>query len=665
MKDFYTKVTREDMLMRNAFSDKYLKDPAAFPISFTYGGKAYHGMPADASVEKRFVDANIVETQICGAVEDLKIKAVCEEYRDYPVVEWTVYFSAAGAETKLVEDACAIDALFEGKNGLLVHNNGDFYSAEGYTEGRTALPDGAAFEQAPVGGRPCDHAFPYQRLLFDGGGVNIAIGWPAQWFCAYAGEKDGVRLRAGQQVVHTVIREGETMRTPRMTLQFFAGAEDRGINVWRRWYNAHVMPRKLGEPVGATISFSDNGGGREFQEATEEQQLESIRKVSQNFKAANLWWIDAGWYPCRDPKSGERDWTLTGSWYPDPERFPNGFVTIGQACEKAGMELLVWFEPERIRPGLKLAVEHPEWMLKRKDSEVENMLLDLTNPDCFKWLCETLANLFKENGIKCYRQDFNFEPLLHWRDNEADDRKGMLENLYVQAYLGFWDYLLLNVPGLWIDSCASGGRRNDMETMRRSVPLHPTDYGYGYHHINQAFRHTLFSWIPYTRSWNQSWDKNNEYYSHEDYYAKDEPAITNFQFVNAMGALTGGVSINDMKAFPEKIPYVDKMLDIASRFSDMLINGDFYPLTENHRTNKQWTVFQFDWPEHDCGALQVLRNNQAADDSITVYPRQLSGEYEFTNSETGESFSVKDPSSAGIGFSLPVRAGAIWFYNKK
>ena len=66
----------------------------------------------------------------------------------------------------------------------------------------------------------------------------------------------------------------------------------------------------------------------------------------------------------------------------------------------------------------------------------------------------------------------------------------MLENLYVQAYLGFWDYLLMNVPGLWIDSCSSGGRRNDLETMRRSVPLHPTDYGYGYHHINQAFRHT-------------------------------------------------------------------------------------------------------------------------------------------------------------------------------
>ncbi len=662
MKDFYTKVSRADMRLRNGFCDRYCKNPADFPISYTYGGKAYRGLPADAKTSRRFLDSNMVETVIKGRLDGLKIKAVCIEYRDYPVLEWTVYFKCAGeGQTALLEDVRAIDALFEGKGGLLVHNNGDFYSADGYTEGRTAMTPGAAFAQAPTGGRPCDQAFPYQRLLFDGYGVNISIGWPAQWDCAYTGEADGVRLSAGQQVVHTVIRPGETLRTPRMSLQFFDGAEDRGVNIWRRWYNAHVLPRRLGEPIEPTVVFADNGGGVEWQEANEQQQLDSIREVAENFENVNLWWIDAGWYPCRG-KDGKRDWTLTGSWYPDPERFPNGLAPIGKACDEAGMDLLVWFEPERIRPGLKLAVEHPEWMLKRNDPEVENMLLDLTNPDCFQWICETFVKLFNESGIKCYRQDFNFEPLLHWRDNEPDDRKGMLENLYVQAYLGFWDYLLMNVPGLWIDSCSSGGRRNDLETMRRSVPLHPTDYGYGYHHINQAFRHTLFNWIPYVRSWNQSWDRNNEYYSHEDYYAVDDPSIDNFKLVNAMGALTNGVSMSDMRSFPEKIPYVNKMIGITRRFADLLLRGDFYGLTENHRSNKKWTVFQFDRPECCEGALQVLRNNQAPEESITVYPRQLAGKYTFTNEETGESFVAENPSENGVTFTLPLRAGAIWFY---
>ena len=151
MKDFYTKVSRADMRLRNGFCDRYIKNPADFPISYTYGGKAYRGLPADAKTSRRFLDANMVETVIKGRLDGLKIKAVCLEYRDYPVIEWTVYFKSAGeGQTELLEDVCAIDALFEGKDGLLVHNNGDFFSVDGYTEGRTAMAPGATFEQAPV-----------------------------------------------------------------------------------------------------------------------------------------------------------------------------------------------------------------------------------------------------------------------------------------------------------------------------------------------------------------------------------------------------------------------------------------------------------------------------------------------------------------------------------
>ncbi len=64
------------------------------------------------------------------------------------------------------------------------------------------------------------------------------------------------------------------------------------------------------------------------------------------------------------------------------------------------------------------------------------------------------ASLIKDNGIKIYRQDLNFEPLEYWRKNEAEDRQGINENLHVQGYLKYWDDLLARNPGLWIDSCA-------------------------------------------------------------------------------------------------------------------------------------------------------------------------------------------------------------------
>jgi hypothetical protein len=53
-----------------------------------------------------------------------------------------------------------------------------------------------------------------------------------------------------------------------------------------------------------------------------------------------------------------------------------------------------------------------------------------------------VCSLIRDNGIRIYRQDHNFAPLEFWRTNEADDRRGMRENLHVQGYLRYWDDLL-------------------------------------------------------------------------------------------------------------------------------------------------------------------------------------------------------------------------------
>ena len=224
------------------------------------------------------------------------------------------------------------------------------------------------------------------------------------------------------------------------------------------------------------------------------------------------------------------------------------------------------------------------------------------------------------------------------------------------------------MPDLWIDSCSSGGRRNDIETMRRSVPLHPTDYAYGYHHINQAFRHTLHAWIPYTRAWTGSWDKDNEYYSHDDYYAAETPSLDNFKLINGFGALSFIAGVGDLKQLSGQLPYVKKMLGIWEKCSEMQLLGDFYALTDNHRDNTKWTAFQFDCPEKSAGVFQALRNNQAKDESLAVMPSGFCGgaDYLFENEETGESFirSGGDIINNGIVFTQPARSGAIWFYSR-
>ena len=104
--------------------------------------------------------------------------------------------------------------------------------------------------------------------------------------------------------------------------------------------------------------------------------------------------------------------------------------------------------------GTWLTENHPEWIIGGKNGG----LLNLGNPDAWKWTVEHFDKLIDENGLDLYRQDFNFDPLDAWRSVDAPDRQGIAEIRHVAGYLAFWDELIARHPNLLIDSCASGGR---------------------------------------------------------------------------------------------------------------------------------------------------------------------------------------------------------------
>jgi len=90
---------------------------------------------------------------------------------------------------------------------------------------------------------------------------------------------------------------------------------------------------------------------------------------------------------------------------------------------------------------------------------------------------DLLSNRIREFGMDVYRNDFNIDPLDFWRSADAPDRQGITEIRYVEGHYALWDELRARHPGLWIDNCASGGRRIDLETLMRSVPLWRSDTG--------------------------------------------------------------------------------------------------------------------------------------------------------------------------------------------
>lgn len=668
--------------------ERKIGDAATFPMTYTYAGTTYRALPADTRKSVRRIDSNIIETVYTASVpaSDVSLRVECVTYRDFPVVEWTAYFTNEGNEkSEILEDVWAADLILPGKSPVLQYGNGDFFSEDGYTQREIRLTRGTRFSQAPSEGRACNEAWPYQRLLFDGFGMNLVIGWPAQWESVYDGLENAVAFKARQQTVHTYLLPGETLRTPRMCVMAFEGGEERGVNLWRRFMNAHVTPKAHGDLVPCLCTASESGPGDEHTLATDEIEFEAMEKLAKwNWGKNVLWWIDAGWYPCYT-EPGVKRWAHTGTWMPDRRNFPCGMGRVGDKAHEMGIRYLNWFEPERVRPGTELALEHPEWLLSATLTDEmratatdanqyndDNFMLNLADDACCDWVCQRIDSLVKDARLDVYRQDFNFSPLPYWRDNEAEDRKGWLENKYQQNYLRFWDYLLRNNPGLWIDSCSSGGRRNDLETMRRAVPLHPTDYGYGYHPLSQDFRRTMSMWIPYTRGQTGNWlTADNETYAPQSRISELVPGgrkITNYELVTGMAALLPLFEVSGMESVEGQPEYVAKMIRVWERFAPTCLRGDFYPLTPAHRDSDKWTVFQFDRPEEGHGAFQVLRNTKAMDDSITVHAKALDpkAEYLMEDGEFGTTYTATGAQlMAGTTFTQPRPSGSIWFYTKK
>jgi alpha-galactosidase len=647
--------TRDDLAQSQALVRKFFSGATVLPISFVFDGKAIHGIPPEwrPAVKKSRLDSNRVETVFEGAdpKTGLQVRVECTEYRDYPVVEWVAWFTNAGQQaTPVLHDILALDAPFQGSVPSVYSNNGDFYSEKGYTPQVKPLAAGDSLVFAPNGGRPSDGAFPYYRIMFDKWGLSLAIGWPAQWAVHFDGRADGVDVRAGQEKTNLRLEPGERIRTPRITLLCWAGDSSRAVNLWRRWYLAHILPRHNGQPLKPMLAVAGTDEGEEFTAATEANQIRFIDKFKKLGFNFDVWWIDAGWYPCAG------HWPNTGTWKPDPVRFPNGLKPVSDEAARNGAKLLVWFEPERVRPGTELSTEHPEWLLRLPGKD--NSLLNLGNPQCRVWLTDHVCDLIQTNGIKIYRQDFNFAPLDYWRKNEPEDRQGMNENLHVQGYLQYWDDLRARNPGLWIDSCASGGRRNDLETMRRAVPLHYSDYGYGDHPVKLSFHQTLFEWLPYFKETTLSWDLTGP--------ARFDRQVDSYSYHCALASMLAPAL--DIRRDDYDYALALKMIAIWRRASDLILYGDYYPHTPFHRSADQWVVWQFDSPEQGRGFVQAIRLPAAQEGTFTVHLKAVDpgATYRFENDETGESKSIagKDLIQSGFTFALPPRSGAIWFYRR-
>lgn len=660
--------TKKDLSLINKIFGKF--DAESLPASFKLGDKAYRGIGAEFSPTLRIkeVDSNITETVIEGKnAEGISVRAEITEYKDFPVIEWRLVFKNTGNKTsEVLSELKPIDFVLPGTNAVLHHSNGDT------TLNDPSKPHEKAFDryETEIGSEPlvlsseegtsCDGAFPFMRLCFEEYTANIAIGWTGQWQASYKAQENGVRFIAGQHSFASEIYSGETFVTPKIIIMLTDGnTPNRAVNMWRQWYFAHILPKPQGKAIGPKACmhlFGDNG--EEFTGTTTENQVKALGKYIERGMKPDVWWIDAGWYKC------DKSWRDIGTWEADEKRFPvNGLAPIGECCEANGVEFLLWFEPERVNLGSWLADNHPEWCLKRKtaDGREHEMMLNLANKGACDWLIRHVDSLIKKWHVRVYRQDFNVDkPGTIWQDYEEENRVGALENLHIQALYRFWDTLLENNPGLWIDNCSSGGRRNDLEAMRRAVTLHYTDIGYGDHPVKQRQHQIHFEWIPYFRAHNMAWDNEEGDYSPYLYHNTcDEFAYQN-AFTPAITVMT------DAYADEADFELGRKMLPIWRKAAEIELRADYYPFTQSTKSNKDLYAVEFSDPKKGDGFIQVIRNTMCEIETVKLnLHTDQKASYLLENPVSGETKTLSGKELAeGFTVTLPKRSAVLWFYKK-
>ncbi|HQE29559.1 MAG TPA: alpha-galactosidase, partial [Phycisphaerae bacterium] len=581
--------------------------PAEPPFSFFYDGRpSTELLPRwEKQRSSRELDSARIEHTVTYTGGNLQVRWVAIEYRDFPTVEWTLYFRNTGqTDTPILERIQALDLpLRRGPSGefVLHHNVGSPCQPFDYQPLVSVLSSGTSKRISAAGGRPTNTDLPYFNVIWPGDGLIAVVGWPGQWAATF--ERDytqSLRIRAGQELTHLKLLPGEEIRTPLVVLQFHKGERLRSQNVWRRWMLAHNYPRPGGKLPGVHLAACSSHQYAEMINADTASQIMFIDRYLAEGLPLDYWWMDAGWY------INTSGWPNTGTWEVDQKRFPGGLRPICDHAHTKGVRTIVWFEPERVTPGTWLYENHPEWLLGK---DGEQKLLNLGDARARQWLTDHVDRLLREEGIDLYRQDHNFDPLAYWRANDEPDRAGITEIRHVEGYLAYWDELRRRHPNLLIDSCASGGRRNDLETLRRAIPLLRSDYiiePVG----NQCHTYGIAFWMPYHGTGSSA----------TDLYQLRSVLCPQFN------------ACFDMRRTDLDYDLLRRVFKQWRQFAEYYF-GDYYPLTSYSLENDVWMAWQFNVPEKCEGLVQCFRRADSPYESARFRLRGLdpAAQYELTD----------------------------------
>lgn len=591
----------------------------------------------------------------------LQVRAIVTGFTDTGAIEWLLRFSNTGsAATGMISEVKTADFSIrdKGADGYMLRRlrgcNADIHDFEVVEE---SLNAGDTVRLATRGGRSSDIiSMPFFNITAKeaGCGLVYAIGWSGNWRSTFTGGRDRCRIESGLKDACFYLKPGEDVRTPMASVLPWSGSElMTGHNAFRRHVMAHHSHKVDGRPwtpLCSGLDYGDPAPCNEYTCLTDLLARGIVQRHRQLDIMPEVFWLDAGWYepPTGPVFNGQFGWPSVGTWVVDRERYPDGFVNMSNLMHSYGSQFMVWFEPERVTLGSKFATEHPEYMLRLGDLSVvkdvykmsdsltadmieayrldrpdrERQVFNLADDQARDFLCKYIGDLMEANGIDHYRQDFNLDFVdLYWAAADGADRRGVTEMKYIEGLYKYWDYLLNRFPGLRIDNCASGGRRIDLETISRSVPLWRTDYGYGEPLGYQCQTYGINMFLP--QSGTACY--NTDFYTARSGYSS--------AMVAHIPVLQGGYDAAAIR----------RVYDEFKAVREYFLK-DFYPLSGlgNMTGTDRWLAYQLDDPETNTGYVFAFRRPDCKEStySVDLHGMVPAERYLLVNCNTGDRLDV-------------------------
>jgi len=490
-------------------------------------------------------------------------------------------------------------------------NKGSFHKPDDFAD--RIERDVDVVELIPEEGRSSCGVLPFFALSDRHDSLAVGIGWSGRWSATLRHSDGTLQVEIGLPQVGFVLRPWESVRLPSVLLARAPEASaDQARRLVRSYITNHVSPKT---PDGESPNFTACSMMYDFLHGnpviSEQGEIAALEQAAA--LGIETYWIDAGWYG-HGPLHREYWWQQVGNWNFRRGELPRGLRPISDRAHERGMKFIFWMEPERARADSDWARAHPDLFLGYPSGDEEpnwwtkdNLLLNLADPRAVDLAFEKISALITEFNADIFRQDFNTAPLAAWYAADAPNREGITEIRYIEGLYALWDRILAAHPGLVIDNCASGGRRIDLETMRRSVPLWRSDYLMDKQPpemdiTNQIHGWGLGHWVADHLAVIKTFDA----------YALRSTLSTGFMPYRALPT---------DKQDPE---YADALAAVAE-------NKRLRPLLAEERIGliapdlgkEAWAAYQHHCHADSTGIIVALRGPGAETDSVTLHPEHI------------------------------------------